>query len=195
MTPEGMENDNKMTSGEEQLISCFFGWCSIASNWHHQRIYIYIYIHLRGGFNPLKNISQLGWLFQVYGKIQNVPNYQPDIYIYIYLVSISFWVIQFTSRFKEPHICQVPSILEILFYMAHVSSQGSHLDHILLKADAIFSYTLSRIESWCLIACYLICWYMLRITLLLGISMYIAIWVNYVYIYIYIIIQYPELRP
>ena len=27
---------------------------------------------------PLKNISQLGWLFPVYGKIKNVPNHQPD---------------------------------------------------------------------------------------------------------------------
>ena len=28
---------------------------------------------------PLKNISQLGWLFPIYGKIKNVPNHQPDI--------------------------------------------------------------------------------------------------------------------
>ena len=33
---------------------------------------------LVGGFNPLKNISQLGWLFPIYGKIKNVPNHQPD---------------------------------------------------------------------------------------------------------------------
>ena len=26
----------------------------------------------------LKNISQLGWLFPIYGKIKNVPNHQPD---------------------------------------------------------------------------------------------------------------------
>ena len=26
---------------------------------------------------PLKNISQLGWLFLIYGKIKNVPNHQP----------------------------------------------------------------------------------------------------------------------
>ena len=29
-------------------------------------------------WTPLKNISQLGWLFPIYGKIQNVPNHQPD---------------------------------------------------------------------------------------------------------------------
>ena len=27
---------------------------------------------------PLKNISQLGWLVPIYGKMKNVPNHQPD---------------------------------------------------------------------------------------------------------------------
>ena len=31
-------------------------------------------------WTPLKNISQLGWLFPIYGKIKNVPNHQPDNY-------------------------------------------------------------------------------------------------------------------
>ena len=30
-------------------------------------------------WTPLKNISQLGWLFPIYGKIKNVPNHQPDL--------------------------------------------------------------------------------------------------------------------
>ena len=29
-------------------------------------------------WTPLKDISQLGWLFPIYGKIKNVPNHQPD---------------------------------------------------------------------------------------------------------------------
>ena len=29
-------------------------------------------------WTPLKNISQFGWLFPIYGKIKNVPNHQPD---------------------------------------------------------------------------------------------------------------------
>ena len=34
---------------------------------------------LVGGWaTPLKNISQLGWLFPIYGTIQNVPNYQAE---------------------------------------------------------------------------------------------------------------------
>ena len=36
-------------------------------------------LQLVGGWaTPLKNISQLGWLFPIYGKIKNVPNHQPD---------------------------------------------------------------------------------------------------------------------
>ena len=30
---------------------------------------------------PLKNISQLGWFFSMYGKIKSVPNHQPE-YVY-----------------------------------------------------------------------------------------------------------------
>jgi len=36
---------------------------------------------------PLKNISQLGSFFpiygKIYGKIENVPNHQPDVLLYI----------------------------------------------------------------------------------------------------------------
>ena len=33
--------------------------------------------YLLGGIpTPLKNISQLGWMFSIYGKIKNVPNHQ-----------------------------------------------------------------------------------------------------------------------
>ena len=49
-------------------------------------VYIYIYIWLVVS-TPLKNISQLGWFFPIYGKIKNVPNLQPDIYIYYICVS------------------------------------------------------------------------------------------------------------
>jgi len=37
------------------------------------------------GFNPLKNVSQLGLLFPIYGKIKHVPNHQPAILPTIYL--------------------------------------------------------------------------------------------------------------
>ena len=64
-----------------------FSFCSCARNtsdasWHGQR-------RFRLGrwlphktswlvlWTPLKNISQLGWLFPIYGKIKNVPNHQP----------------------------------------------------------------------------------------------------------------------
>ena len=32
---------------------------------------------------PLKNISKLGLFFPIYGKIKNVPNRQPDMFIYV----------------------------------------------------------------------------------------------------------------
>jgi hypothetical protein len=31
---------------------------------------------------PLKNTSQLGLLFPIYGKIKNVPNHQPESVIF-----------------------------------------------------------------------------------------------------------------
>ena len=37
-------------------------------------------------WTPLKNISQLGWLFPIYGKIKNVPNHQPDC-------QFTFWTV------------------------------------------------------------------------------------------------------
>ena len=47
-------------------------------------IYIIIYIYWLVVSTPRKNISQLGLLFPIYGKINNVPNHQPDICDYIY---------------------------------------------------------------------------------------------------------------
>ena len=45
-----------------------------------------IYVYLVGGSYPSEKYeSQLGLLFPVYGKIKNVPNHQPDRYIYIYI--------------------------------------------------------------------------------------------------------------
>ena len=46
----------------------------------YHTLYIYITIlYLVGGFNPLKNIGQLGVLFPIYGK-KYAPNHRPDIY-------------------------------------------------------------------------------------------------------------------
>ena len=59
---------------------------------------------------PLKNISQLGWLFPIYAKIKNVPNHQPVIclliYLFIYPISLcprtwSLTTYQFSSQGKE----------------------------------------------------------------------------------------------
>jgi len=41
--------------------------------------HIYIWLVVS---TPLKNISQLGSLFTIYGKIKNYPNHQPDTNVY-----------------------------------------------------------------------------------------------------------------
>ena len=64
----------------------FFG----RTNWSLVGVILTIYsyiqiIYLVGGIpTPLKNISQLGLLFPIYGKIKKVPNRQPGIYTYIH---------------------------------------------------------------------------------------------------------------
>ena len=57
------------------------GWFIPCTNWKRRisqaarmiRIWLVVW-------TPLKNISQLGWLFPIYGKIKNVPNHQPGMY-------------------------------------------------------------------------------------------------------------------
>ena len=39
----------------------------------HRQFFIWLVVS-----TPLQTISQLGWLFPIYGKIKNVPNHQPD---------------------------------------------------------------------------------------------------------------------
>ena len=46
--------------------------CSTFFNSKTRNIWLVVSTHL-------KNISQLGWLFPIYGKIKNVPNHQPGI--------------------------------------------------------------------------------------------------------------------
>ena len=42
---------------------------------------------------PLKNISQLGWLFPVYRKIKNVPNHQPEKSVWDWHSLFSFFLL------------------------------------------------------------------------------------------------------
>ena len=63
---------------------------------NNQMVYIYIYlsIYLSGWwltYPSEKYESQLGLLFPIYGKIKNVPNHQPDIYIYIRTYNGIYW--------------------------------------------------------------------------------------------------------
>jgi hypothetical protein len=59
----------------QDLARSDFRW----KGWHETDFNIFQHT-LVGGFNRLKNISQLGLFFPIYGKIwkiQNVPNHQP----------------------------------------------------------------------------------------------------------------------
>ena len=66
-----------------------YGWWFLSKKYarHLNQLYFFYVLfnnvqhHLVGGFTPLKNISQVGWLFPRYGKIKNVPNHQLDIYV------------------------------------------------------------------------------------------------------------------
>ena len=59
-----------------------FTWTNLIKNQITRKWHIF---SQRGEYNrcwlvvstPLKNISQLGWLFPIYAKIKNVPNHQP----------------------------------------------------------------------------------------------------------------------
>ena len=71
-------HDDWMRTGVSILGNLHMDWYGLIWN----DIYIlctysnYIWLVV---WTPLKNISQLGWLFPIYGKIKNVPNHQPDI--------------------------------------------------------------------------------------------------------------------
>ena len=82
----------------------------IKNDWKHQpaglfntarlvpwyNIYYIIYIIIDINYiwlvvsTPLKNISQLGWLFPIYGKVKNVPNHQPELHLFMVSKSTSY---------------------------------------------------------------------------------------------------------
>ena len=68
---------------------------------------------LVGGFNPLKNISQLGWVSPRYGKIKNVPNHQPVPCCSITFPSFSgdFLPYQHREKHSPPASCRVATTL------------------------------------------------------------------------------------
>ena len=61
---------------------------------------------------PLKNISQLGWFFPIYGKIKHVPNHQSDTHVYIMIYHIMEITISFVSKHPSPFML-VPTETQI----------------------------------------------------------------------------------
>ena len=63
--------------GRQGLVFRSAGTMTLTISWYPFFVMIWLVV-----WTPLKNISQLGWLFQIYGKIKNVPNHQPVNYRY-----------------------------------------------------------------------------------------------------------------
>ena len=82
--------------------------------------------------NPLKNISQLGWLFPIYGKITNVPNHQPAIISY----EIHFCYFTLVDIFSS--VCWV--INHILQYL-HILVCGSQINRFFLVTPRVFVHS------------------------------------------------------
>ena len=85
---------------------CFFDsyadpfWLAISSHPKKQKN-----MFLVGGFNPLKNTSQLGWLFPIYGKIKMFQSTNQ-----VCVVSIGI-----TLQSSRPHLKTVASVVSEWF--------------------------------------------------------------------------------
>ena len=72
---------------------------------------------------PLKNISQLGVLFPIYGKIKNVPNHQLAIIGFMWYIISS---IKSCVLWMNPHVEKVPKTLPEAPSHAH-----AHFGHLI----------------------------------------------------------------
>ena len=64
-------------------------------------------------WTPLKNISHLGWLFPIYGKIKNVPNHQPAMK-FVIIFHLNTFIMMVQSPFQSERHTQLSlSPLEI----------------------------------------------------------------------------------
>ena len=64
----------RLCKKDHGIASVGSGWKFLINSNEIRRLVIWLVV-----WSPLKNISQLGWLFHIYGKIKNVPNHQPVI--------------------------------------------------------------------------------------------------------------------
>ena len=78
-------------------------------------------------WTPLKNISQLGWLFPIYGKIKNVPKHQPDTHyvpLIFHYIEPSVYVHEKGALNPNP----IPLVLQTTPFMldiSHATSQST----------------------------------------------------------------------
>ena len=109
------------------------GWCKaeFPAQWLSESSYYPIWLVVS---TPLKNISHLGWLFPIYGKIKHVPNHQPDMigfvnkslspgifqYRWVFHMMITHFIpspILLNTRFQWSQICGfIPSYVNRGFW-------------------------------------------------------------------------------
>ena len=100
--------------------------------------------NLVGGWaTPLKNISQLGWLFPIYGKIKNVPNHQP---LMLFAATLESFAVSFHKWLCfEHHLNSIESLVNSLRpYVLVVTFPKQCIDYVwvmLLSPDIPFLST------------------------------------------------------
>ena len=73
---------------------------------------------------PLKNISQMGWLFPIYGNILNVPNHQPDIKPGLLILAPRIKSIQNLQRYQN---CKPPNHMRHAHHPTNSSTSNSDI--------------------------------------------------------------------
>ena len=86
-------------------------------NWDYKHGSLF---HLVGGFNPSENISQLGWLFPIYGKIKNVWNHQPVHWLNPHHQKVK---VEVSGKSAQPQLCRLcPHSLRAMSFSSRRSS-------------------------------------------------------------------------
>ena len=144
-------------------------------------------------WTPLKNISRLGWLFLIYGKIKNVPNHQPVTYVYGYhLFCIQMNVLECGPAFQPPS--PLPrhghgSAIVLSPSLFHLWCGEGVVINIYIYIYVYYIYIYTYIYLYILIYTYIylnIYLYILKYILLYILKYILLYIIQYILIYIYI---------
>ena len=126
-------------------------WQIMVNLYLHIFLCTHTQVRLVGGWlTPLKNTSQLGWLFPMYGKIKQVPSHQPDVYT---LYTYTCWNWDKNWRPRGSHILLILNMNHPIFRASSSQQQWQSLG---LGVGARFLLSAPKIgtEPWnLLLAC------------------------------------------